>query len=117
MVFARLSTRRIFGPAIAGEVERLHPDLQVLDARDVHAADEQHLVGRFDQREHVVVELRRECRRPRSRTSPGARCRRSTSSSPAASASVEHRLGRRGQDEASALVSRQRGCASISASP
>ena len=30
------------------EVERLHPDLQVLDARDVHAADEEHLVGRLD---------------------------------------------------------------------
>ena len=32
------------------EVEGLHPDLEVLDARDVHAADEQHVVGRLDQR-------------------------------------------------------------------
>jgi hypothetical protein len=40
------------------EIERLHPDLQVLDARDVHAPDHQHFVGSLDQREHVVVEHR-----------------------------------------------------------
>ena len=42
------------------EVELLHPDLQVLDARDVHAADEQHVVRRLDDREHVLVEHRRQ---------------------------------------------------------
>src|SRR4051812_2354236 len=42
------------------EVQRLHPDLQVLDAGDVHAADEEDLVGSFEQREHVVVERGRQ---------------------------------------------------------
>ena len=75
-VLARFSTSRSFGPAIAGEVERLHADLEVLHARDVHAPDEQHVVGGLDQAEHGVVELRRACRRRRSRRSPGAPCRR-----------------------------------------
>ena len=41
------------------QVERLDADLQVLDARDVHARDEQDVVGLLDQREHDVVEVRR----------------------------------------------------------
>ena len=46
--------------------QRLQADLHVLDVRDVHAGDEQHVVGDLDQAEHDVVEVGRACRRPRS---------------------------------------------------
>ena len=69
LAFAWLRTSLSFGPAIAWRSSVLHPDLEVLDARDVHAADEEHVVGRLDDREHVVVEHRRQVDRPRDRRS------------------------------------------------
>ena len=45
-------------PGQREQTEGLDADLQVLDARDVHARDEEDVVGLFEQREHDVVEVR-----------------------------------------------------------
>ena len=98
LAFAWLSTSLSFGPAIAWQVERLHPDLEVLDARDVHAADEQHVVGRLDDREHVRRRTPTAGRSRRDRRSPAAR-RRCSTISPGEQRVGRHRLDRRRQHE------------------
>ena len=58
-VFARLSTRRIFGPASASRSSVCMPTFRFLMLGMSMLADEQHVVGLFEQREHGVVEVRR----------------------------------------------------------
>ena len=104
-VFARFRTSFSFGPATVTQVEGLHADLEVLHARDVHAADEQHVVRRLDEREREVVEGRRKVdddvaalrlqRRAHRDELVGCDARR------------ERRLGRCGQHEQAAVVAGQ----------
>ena len=110
-VFARFSTSFSFGPATVDEVEGLHADLEVLDARDVHAADEQDVVGRLDQRER---ECRRTCVGRSTMTWPRLRLERRAHGDELVGrdARRERRLGRRRQHEQAAVVAGRGSCAS-----